>query len=623
MKSVSILALGLCTAAALGAAVAACSASDDSPAAPVPEQPAAPEPTDLRFIEEARSKLPSLPEADGLTAAVADVDGDGLADIVQPTRTGVHLLWNEGGSFEPGDGVIPPLDEGYTAVVLAGDVTGDDKPDLLLLNADAESFALLVSKGTRSFQPGSPPFKGKVRPNGGALCDIDGDGDSDVIITLEATHDAGIATPARALLLVNDGKGSFTDETAQRLMAPSLEPAGVAAGDIDGDGAPDLFFSADSSPYRLLLNDGTGVFRDAAADALPVLEAPRGRAPVMGDFDGDGFLDVFVPSATANTMLRNDGLGRLFDDSAFALGGARGTGVSATAVDLDQDTALDLVIANPDGQLVIARNDGTGRMFDYTGSVSPSLPGDSDSMSASVADFDGDGDMDVFVSRTSLSTPWLLMNRQGENLTDSDDDGSPDDLDNCPEEYNRDQANHDACHFSCCGGTACAEATGCTLALYDGDKPYLLCGAAKTWQDARSFCQALGGDLAVVASAEENDWIVGQHLDNPWLGLSDTAAEGTFQWVDGSAVSFAPWNDGEPNDSGGNEDCAGVLTSGDAAGTWNDFDCAAQHPFLCQDTSARSPADPGDACDVCPLVFDPSQEDSDNDGIGDACEPSR
>ena len=91
------------------------------------------------------------------------------------------------------------------------------------------------------------------------------------------------------------------------------------------------------------------------------------------------------------------------------------------------------------------------------------------------------------------------------------------------------------------------------------------------WYDARVNCQTWGGDLASIASADENAAVVsiGSYsiFDPCWIGLNDIETEGTFVWSDGSNSSYRNWNGGAPN-NGENEDCALVELI-----TWNAIPC--------------------------------------------------
>lgn len=105
---------------------------------------------------------------------------------------------------------------------------------------------------------------------------------------------------------------------------------------------------------------------------------------------------------------------------------------------------------------------------------------------------------------------------------------------------------------------------------------YTICGGAGLdWAQARAFCQSRGADLLQLASAAEEQWVYDAVTEpgSIWLGANDSAQEGDWRWPDGTAVSagFSDWTDGQPNDSGGGEDCA-VLHSG--MGQWNDVACS-------------------------------------------------
>ena len=78
--------------------------------------------------------------------------------------------------------------------------------------------------------------------------------------------------------------------------------------------------------------------------------------------------------------------------------------------------------------------------------------------------------------------------------------------------------------------------------------------------------------------------------DNVWLGYSDSAQEGTWEWVDGCDSSYTNWNSGEPNDSNGSEDVAELASSG----VWNDFTSSSStRVCACQSGESETILPPG------------------------------
>jgi hypothetical protein len=606
-------------------ALAGCDSDQAEAGPPSPGPGKTPEAVPLLLVDQAASLLPSLAPVAGAHAAFADLDGDGRPDIAQPTSAGLRVFWNGPDSFEEASATALPDEpddpEEPAGVslrqVVAGDFDADGLSDLLVLAGGNTPLRVLTHKTDRAFKQTTLSVPEGTDPRHAVAADLDADGDVDVVVTLAGEPTGPSGTPL-ALLFINDGTGKLANQTSSRLVAPGLAGYGVAVGDVDGDGAPDLVFAGDAVGHRLLLNDGRGYFRDASPDALPAGDAPGGRIPALGDVDGDGALDILVPSAKASQVLLNDGKGRFTDETAFVLGSQPGTGRVAVILDLDGDTFQDVVMAGQSSPFRVLRNDGAGRLFDYSANVVPHAPSAADVVSVGVSDLDGDGDMDLFVSRGGLARPWLLVNWYPEALTDADADGVPDGIDNCPDEPNPDQANVDSYPFSCTSGRDCKARTGCTLAVRS-DSAYLLCEGPKTWEAARALCRSRGADLVIIETEEENTFLAESGNPASWIGLSDADTEGTFLWVNGKSVTTSSWNEGEPNDSGGVEDCVGLFTSGEAAGTWNDFDCGSERAFVCEDKTDRTPPDPGDACDVCPDVHDPKQTDTDGDGEGDAC----
>ncbi len=138
-----------------------------------------------------------------------------------------------------------------------------------------------------------------------------------------------------------------------------------------------------------------------------------------------------------------------------------------------------------------------------------------------------------------------------------------------------------------------------------GDPSYqVLDGSAHTYKltalgfdfdTAFDTCAADGAHLAAVHDAAENQ-LVSDHAKDAWIGLDDLRTEGGFHWADGTALDFTAWSSGEPNDAGGNEDCAYMKSSGT---NWNDTPCSESRKALCEcEAGYRPPARP--ACRTMP-----------------------
>lgn len=99
---------------------------------------------------------------------------------------------------------------------------------------------------------------------------------------------------------------------------------------------------------------------------------------------------------------------------------------------------------------------------------------------------------------------------------------------------------------------------------YNGHSYYRSTGTA-IWSTARDACANMGGHLVTVTTAAENNFIYSL-WPSGWIGLTDEAVEGVWQWVTGEPYSYSSWNGGEPNNAG-NEDYVQFV----GAGKWNDL----------------------------------------------------
>ncbi|MBO6575391.1 MAG: VCBS repeat-containing protein [Rhodothermales bacterium] len=124
--------------------------------------------------------------------------------------------------------------------------------------------------------------------------------------------------------------------------------AGVAIGDVDGDGLPDVFLAGLEASSRLYRNRGNMQFEDATEAAGLALEAWQNTGAAFLDTDGDADLDLVVTVLDGPSMLLlNDGTGRFQEDGSWPgkLAGPRG-GTTLAAADIDGDTDLDVYVTN-------------------------------------------------------------------------------------------------------------------------------------------------------------------------------------------------------------------------------------------------------------------------------------
>ena len=135
--------------------------------------------------------------------------------------------------------------------------------------------------------------------SGVALLDYDNDGWLDIYLVNGSTFDAlsGKATPPHAALFHNNHDGTFTDVTAKAGVANDRWGFGAVVGDYDNDGWPDIYVT-NYGGNRLYHNNHDGTFTDKAEQAGVAL-GTWSTGPTFGDYDGDGKLDLFVPGYAA------------------------------------------------------------------------------------------------------------------------------------------------------------------------------------------------------------------------------------------------------------------------------------------------------------------------------------
>lgn len=190
---------------------------------------------------------------------------------------------------------------------------------------------------------------------------------------------------------------------------------GQAWGDYDGDGWIDLYVTGNELPNVLYHNKGDGTFEISPfSDSVSLPNTPSGGV-VWADYNNDGRKDLYVLNQGANTLFRNDGNG-FTDVTASAGVGDTGKGSSATWGDYDGDSFLDLYVVNwschPECDPIdltlaedrLYHNNGDGTFTDVSSLlVAEKLQGAG--FTASFGDFDDDGDPDLYVVNDALMNP--------------------------------------------------------------------------------------------------------------------------------------------------------------------------------------------------------------------------
>ena len=174
--------------------------------------------------------------------------------------------------------------------------------------------------------------------------------------------------PSPDRLWRNRGDGTFEDVSARAGILGDFGPAlGAVAGDFNGDGWADLYVANDGMPNQMWMNRGNGTFVNEsllAGTAVNSLGRPEASMGVtVGDYDTDGDEDIFLTHLIreTNTVYRNDGRG-FFEDATVEAGlGAPSwsfTGFGTSWIDYDNDGWLDLIVANGSVHVNDESNDG-------------------------------------------------------------------------------------------------------------------------------------------------------------------------------------------------------------------------------------------------------------------------
>jgi hypothetical protein len=228
---------------------------------------------------------------------------------------------------------------------------------------------------------------------GGAFVDFDDDGDPDLVLVGGMNWRESRRGPSSLAVYRNDG-GIFTDTTRPSGMDVRLHGMGIAIGDIDNDGHKDVYITA-LGRNRLFRNLGLGRFADVTAGAGVAGGEEWSSSAGFLDFDGDGWLDLFV----ANYIEWSEELDR---ELHFTMNGT--------------DRAYGPPTQYPGTQCVLYKNRRDGTFEDVSEAagihvLNPSTGvAKGKALALSFADFDDNGAIDIFVANDTVDN-FLFLNR--------------------------------------------------------------------------------------------------------------------------------------------------------------------------------------------------------------------
>jgi hypothetical protein len=207
-----------------------------------------------------------------------------------------------------------------------------------------------------------------------------------------------IASPYNGsnLLYTNNGGGGFTRITAGPVALDSGSSFGCIWGDYDNDGALDLFVSVNVGNDWLYHNNGNGTFTKITSGTI-VTSGGNGNNCAWGDYDNDGFIDLFVANSDQNDFLyHNNGNSTFTRITTNAIALKPGNSQGASWGDYDNDGLLDLFVSRVNQPNLLYRNLGNGSFIAITNGLI--VNESTASQGVSWGDYDNDGSLDLFVA---------------------------------------------------------------------------------------------------------------------------------------------------------------------------------------------------------------------------------
>ncbi|MCD4769436.1 MAG: FG-GAP-like repeat-containing protein, partial [Bacteroidales bacterium] len=348
--------------------------------------------------------------------AACDYDGDGDIDLytgcfnLQSQSYKHYLLINEWGVFKDGSEEAGILHQGMESSAIFADYNNDGFSDLYIIKEGSN--ILYENSGEGTFVDVSDKAKiGDISEGNMSLFfDFDHDGDLDLFVT----------RPDLNLLYRNNSDNTFLEQAERsNLSGGNVLSTDAAFGDFDEDGDIDLFVVNNDASNILYSNQRQGIFKDVT-EASGLKSEEGSTAVTVGDYNNDGFSDMFVTSSKAGNcrLFRNRGNGSFEVDNRSkelvqTLKGVRA--YDASFLDFDNDGFLDLLVVGASDTeggngVFLYHNDGTGKFWVELNIMPEDL---TDGRDILTFDYNDDGDSDIVI--TGIDGGVRLLRNDGGN----------------------------------------------------------------------------------------------------------------------------------------------------------------------------------------------------------------
>ncbi len=322
--------------------------------------------------------------------AVADVNGDGIPDVLVGNSSSVMVLLGNG------DGTLQAptaydIGSSEPASIAVGDVNADGHPDLIVATSfpgdpNSGGVAVFLGRGDGTFRSPLIFRSGGFGALGVAIADVNRDGRPDLIVAnvCQTPPNCYFNNPGSVGVLLGNGDGTFKSAISYTSVGNTQ---GMAVADLNGDGTPDVVVEGIGTDIGVLLGNGDGTFQPLVG-YYP--SAGGTEALAIGDVNGDGKPDlVLCPGGLVAVLLGNgDGTFQAPISASLPVG----DDFSIAVKDLDGDGKLDVVLGGHfthSAYALLGNGDGTFRAAETYGLDW------SETQAVALADLNADGKPDL------------------------------------------------------------------------------------------------------------------------------------------------------------------------------------------------------------------------------------